>query len=73
MKKVAVIIAGGSGMGADSARALSLNGYNIAILSSTEKSTPVVCWPSRSVVSKKNILFGFMFSSILSRFLYLLK
>ncbi len=37
MKKVAVIIAGGSGMGADSARALSLNGYNIAILSSTEK------------------------------------
>jgi hypothetical protein len=25
----------------------------IAILSSTEKSTPGVCWPSRSVVSKR--------------------
>tara|TARA_B100001057_G_scaffold71543_2_gene65796 strand:- start:618 stop:1316 length:699 start_codon:yes stop_codon:yes gene_type:complete len=37
MKKVAVLIAAGSGMGADSARALSKDGYKVAILSSSGK------------------------------------
>ena len=37
MKKVAVLIAAGSGMGADSAKALSKAGFNIAILSSSGK------------------------------------
>lgn len=35
--KVAVITAGGSGMGADSARALAADGYKVAILSSSGK------------------------------------
>ena len=38
MSKVALITAGGSGMGADSARALSEDGYKVGILSSSEKS-----------------------------------
>jgi len=37
MSKVAVITAGGSGMGADSARALAADGYEVAILSSSGK------------------------------------
>ena len=37
MTKVAMITAGGSGMGADSARALAADGYKIAILSSSGK------------------------------------
>ncbi len=37
MKKVAVLIAAGSGMGADAARALSKEGYKVAILSSSGK------------------------------------
>ena len=37
MKKVAVLIAAGSGMGADSAKTLSKDGYKIAILSSSGK------------------------------------
>ncbi len=37
MKKVAVLIAAGSGMGADSAKALSKDGFKIAILSSSGK------------------------------------
>lgn len=36
-KKVAVVMAGGSGMGADSARRLVADGYNVAILSSSGK------------------------------------
>jgi len=36
-KKVAIIIAGGSGMGADAARKLASEGYNISILSSSGK------------------------------------
>lgn len=36
-KKVAIITAGGSGMGADSARKLAANGFNVAILSSSGK------------------------------------
>ena len=38
MKKVAVLIAAGSGMGADAAKALANDGFNIAIMSSSEKS-----------------------------------
>ncbi len=37
MTKVAMITAGGSGMGADSARALAADGYKVAILSSSGK------------------------------------
>jgi len=37
MAKVALITAGGSGMGADSARALAADGFNIGILSSSGK------------------------------------
>ena len=37
MKKVAVLIAAGSGMGADAAKALSKDGYKVAILSSSGK------------------------------------
>lgn len=37
MTKVALITAGGSGMGADSARALSANGFDVGILSSSGK------------------------------------
>lgn len=37
MEKVAVITAGGSGMGADSARALAADGFKVAILSSSGK------------------------------------
>ncbi len=37
VKKVAVITAGGSGMGADSARRLAGDGFNVAILSSSGK------------------------------------
>ena len=36
-KKVAIIIAGGSGMGADAAKKLASNGFNISILSSSGK------------------------------------
>ncbi len=36
-KKVAIITAGGSGMGADSARRLAADGFNVAILSSSGK------------------------------------
>ena len=36
-QKVAVITAGGSGMGADAARRLAEDGYNVAILSSSGK------------------------------------
>ena len=36
-QKVAIITAGGSGMGADSARRLARDGFNIAILSSSGK------------------------------------
>jgi NAD(P)-dependent dehydrogenase (short-subunit alcohol dehydrogenase family) len=36
-RKVAIITAGGSGMGADSARRLAQDGFNIAILSSSGK------------------------------------
>ena len=36
-KKVAIITAGGSGMGADSARKLAQDGFNVAILSSSGK------------------------------------
>ena len=39
MTKVALITAGSSGMGADSARALAGNGFKVAILSSSGKST----------------------------------
>ena len=38
MSKVALITAGGSGMGADSARALSEDGYKVGILSSSGKA-----------------------------------
>ena len=38
MSKVALITAGGSGMGADSARALAEDGYKVGILSSSRKS-----------------------------------
>ena len=38
MSKVALITAGGSGMGADSARALAEDGYKVGILSSSGKS-----------------------------------
>ena len=38
MLKVALITAGGSGMGADSARALAKDGYKIGILSSSGKA-----------------------------------
>ena len=38
MNKVAVLIAAGSGMGADAAKTLSKAGYKIAIFSSSEKS-----------------------------------
>ena len=38
MKKVAVLIAAGSGMGADAAKALANDGFNIAIMSSSEKA-----------------------------------
>ncbi|MEP3429649.1 MAG: SDR family oxidoreductase [Roseibium sp.] len=37
MKKTALITAGGSGMGADAARKLAEDGYNVAILSSSGK------------------------------------
>ena len=37
MKKVAVLVAAGSGMGADAAKVLANEGFNIAIMSSTEK------------------------------------
>ena len=37
MKKVAVLIAAGSGMGADAAKVLAKNGYKIAIMSSSGK------------------------------------
>jgi NAD(P)-dependent dehydrogenase (short-subunit alcohol dehydrogenase family) len=37
MTKVALITAGGSGMGADSARALAADGFNVGILSSSGK------------------------------------
>lgn len=37
VEKVALITAGGSGMGADAARRLSWDGFHVAILSSTEK------------------------------------
>ena len=37
LKKVALITAGGSGMGADAARRLATDGYEIAILSSSGK------------------------------------
>ncbi|NNF80134.1 MAG: SDR family NAD(P)-dependent oxidoreductase, partial [Rhizobiales bacterium] len=36
-QKVAIITAGGSGMGADSARKLAEDGFNVAILSSSGK------------------------------------
>lgn len=36
-KKVAVITAGGSGMGAAAARKLSVDGFDVAILSSSGK------------------------------------
>ena len=36
-QKVAIITAGGSGMGADSARKLAQDGFNVAILSSSGK------------------------------------
>ena len=38
MTKVALITAGGSGMGADSARALAADGFNVGILSSSGKA-----------------------------------
>ena len=37
MTKVALITAGGSGMGADSARALAADGFKVGILSSSGK------------------------------------
>ena len=37
MKKIAVLIAAGSGMGADAAKILAREGFKIAIMSSTEK------------------------------------
>ena len=50
MNKVAVLIAAGSGMGANAAKALSKAGYKIAIFSSSEKSDaiadPTNPWPT---------------------------
>ena len=40
MKKIAVLIAAGSGMGADAAKALSKDGFEIAIMSSSGKGRP---------------------------------
>ena len=37
LKKVAILIAAGSGMGADAAKNLASKGYNISILSSSGK------------------------------------
>ena len=37
MKKIAVLIAAGSGMGADAAKTLAKNGFKIAIMSSSGK------------------------------------
>ena len=39
MKKIAVLIAAGSGMGADAAKCLSKNGFKIAVMSSSSKAT----------------------------------
>ena len=36
-KKVAIIVGGGSGMGAAAARKLAADGYNVAVLSSSGK------------------------------------
>ena len=36
-RKVAIVTAGGSGMGADAARRLAQDGFNVAILSSSGK------------------------------------
>ena len=38
MNKVAVVIAGGSGMGADAAKTLHKKGFKVAIMSSSNKS-----------------------------------
>ena len=37
MKKIAVLFAAGSGMGADAAKTLAKEGFKIAIMSSSEK------------------------------------
>ena len=37
MKKIAALIASGSGMGADAAKHLSSKGFEVAIMSSTRK------------------------------------
>ena len=50
MKKIAVLIAAGSGMGADAAKALYKKGYKIAIMSSSGKGEKLakfvtkICW-----------------------------
>ena len=55
MKKVAVFIASGSGMGADAAKLISKNGYNVAVLSSSGKA---------EVLGKKINGFGFTGSNL---------
>ena len=42
MKKIAVLIAAGTGMGADAAKELAKNNYKIAILSSSGKGVSEV-------------------------------
>ena len=47
-QRIAVVVAGGSGMGAAAARKLAQDGFKIAILSSSGKARP---WAKNSVAS----------------------
>jgi|GEM_PF-2099143 len=47
MQKVAVITAGGSGMGAAAARRLAADGFAVAILSSSGKGEALKAWRLR--------------------------
>ena len=45
-KNVAIIMAGGSGMGSDAAKKLATNGYRVSILSSSGKDSKMIFFRS---------------------------
>ena len=69
-KKVAIIMGGGSGMGADSARRLAADGFNVAILSSSGKGEALASEFTRGldvIASRETVTGASRFASGLGR------
>ena len=68
MDKVAVLIAAGSGMGANAAKKLSKDGFKIAVMSSSDKAIKL----SNSLKSFMDLLFLF-FLCVLEIYIIIIK